>query len=115
MAKDNKHSPSRSAHFLSLPILFFLSASVLASSLDDQSAAALKKLSKQRAGGAPFAIQEIEILDAVDKGIVEGGYAWTHYWSGKNSAAAIFSNPAAGAGTGMDQLSHLAWLFQGGG
>ncbi len=56
-----------------------------------------------------------EILDAVDKGVVDGGFAWTHYWSGKNTAAALFSNPAAGGGTGMDQLSHVAWLYQGGG
>jgi len=55
------------------------------------------------------------ILDAVDKGVVDGGFAWTHYWSGKNTAAALFSNPAAGAGTGMDQLSHMAWLSEGGG
>jgi TRAP-type mannitol/chloroaromatic compound transport system substrate-binding protein len=56
-----------------------------------------------------------EILDSVDKGVVDGGFAWTHYWSGKNTAAALFSNPAAGGGTGMDQLSHMAWLYQGGG
>jgi TRAP-type mannitol/chloroaromatic compound transport system substrate-binding protein len=56
-----------------------------------------------------------EILDAVDKGVVDGGFAWTHYWSGKNTAAALFSNPAAGAGTGLDQQSHMAWLSQGGG
>jgi TRAP-type mannitol/chloroaromatic compound transport system substrate-binding protein len=56
-----------------------------------------------------------EILDAVDKGVVDAGFAWTHYWSGKNTAAALFSNPAAGGGTGLDQLSHMAWLSQGGG
>ena len=56
-----------------------------------------------------------EILDAVDKGIVEGGYAWTHYWSGKNPTAGLFSNPMAGAGVGLDQLSHVAWIFEGGG
>ncbi len=60
-------------------------------------------------------VNAFEILDAVDKGVVDGGYAWAHYWSGKNTAAALFSNPAAGAGTGMDQLSHVAWLFQGDG
>ena len=32
-------------------------------------------------------VPAFEILDAVDKGIVEGGYAWTHYWSGKHPAA----------------------------
>jgi TRAP-type mannitol/chloroaromatic compound transport system substrate-binding protein len=56
-----------------------------------------------------------EILDAVDKGVIDGGYAWTHYWSGKNPAAGLFSNPMAGAGVGLDQLSHVAWIFEGGG
>jgi len=60
-------------------------------------------------------VPAFEILDAVDKGIVEGGYAWTHYWSGKHPAAGLFSNPMAGAGAGMDQLSHVAWLLEGGG
>jgi len=60
-------------------------------------------------------VPAFEILDAVDKGIVEGGYAWTHYWSGKNPAAGLFSNPMAGAGAGLDQLSHVAWLLEGGG
>ena len=60
-------------------------------------------------------VPAFEILDAVDKGIVEGGYAWTHYWSGKHPAAGLFSNPMAGAGVGLDQLSHVAWLYEGGG
>jgi TRAP-type mannitol/chloroaromatic compound transport system substrate-binding protein len=60
-------------------------------------------------------VPAFEILDAVDKGIVEGGYAWTHYWSGKNPTAGLFSNPMAGAGVGLDQMSHVAWIFEGGG
>lgn len=60
-------------------------------------------------------VPAFEILDAVDKGIVEAGYAWTHYWSGKHPAAGLFSNPMAGAGAGMDQLTHVAWLLEGGG
>ncbi len=60
-------------------------------------------------------VSAFEILDAVDKGVVEAGFAWTHYWSGKNPAAGLFSNPMAGAGVGLDQLSHMAWLSQGGG
>jgi TRAP-type mannitol/chloroaromatic compound transport system substrate-binding protein len=42
-------------------------------------------------------VPAFEILDAVDK------------------AAGIFSNPMAGAGAGLDQLSHVAWLLEGGG
>jgi TRAP-type mannitol/chloroaromatic compound transport system substrate-binding protein len=60
-------------------------------------------------------VPAFEILDAVDKGIVDGGYAWTHYWSGKNPTAGLFSNPMAGAGVGLDQMSHVAWIFEGGG
>ncbi|HWB45335.1 MAG TPA: TRAP transporter substrate-binding protein [Hyphomicrobiaceae bacterium] len=60
-------------------------------------------------------VPAFEILDAVDKGIVEAGYAWTHYWSGKHPAAGIFSNPMAGSGAGLDQISHMAWLLEGGG
>lgn len=60
-------------------------------------------------------VPAFEILDAVDKGVVEAGYAWTHYWSGKHPAAGLFSNPMAGAGVGLDQLSHVAWLTEGGG
>lgn len=60
-------------------------------------------------------VSAFEILDAVDKNIVEAGYAWTHYWSGKHPAAGLFSNPMAGSGAGLDQLSHVAWLLEGGG
>ncbi|MGE0212260.1 MAG: TRAP transporter substrate-binding protein [Parvibaculaceae bacterium] len=60
-------------------------------------------------------VPAFEILDAVDNNVVEAGYAWTHYWSGKHPAAGLFSNPMAGAGAGLDQLSHVAWLIEGGG
>ncbi|MBI4589454.1 MAG: TRAP transporter substrate-binding protein [Candidatus Rokubacteria bacterium] len=54
-----------------------------------------------------------EILEAVDKGVVEAGFAWTHVWSGKHPAAGLFGSPPAGAGTGMDQTTHLSWLISG--
>lgn len=56
-----------------------------------------------------------ELLDAVDKGVVEIGYGWTHFWSGKHPAAGLFSNPMAGAGVGLDQMSHISWFYEGGG
>jgi len=34
-----------------------------------------------------------EILEAVNKGLVEGGYCWTHVWSGKHPAAGLFGSP----------------------
>ncbi|EFL88737.1 TRAP transporter substrate-binding protein [Ahrensia sp. R2A130] len=56
-----------------------------------------------------------EVLDAVDKGLVEGGFAWTHYWSGKHPAAALFGSPPAGGGIGMDNIAFLSWFQFGGG
>jgi TRAP-type mannitol/chloroaromatic compound transport system substrate-binding protein len=46
-----------------------------------------------------------DVLDAVDAGLVEGGFAWTHYWGGKHSAANLFGAPVAGAGVGLDNLA----------
>ena len=31
-----------------------------------------------------------ETLDAVDKGLIDCGFAWTHYWSGEHPAAMLF-------------------------
>ncbi len=56
-----------------------------------------------------------ETLDAVDKGLVEGGFAWTHYWSGKHPAAMLFGSPVAGAGVGIDNIAFLSWFQYGGG
>jgi TRAP-type mannitol/chloroaromatic compound transport system substrate-binding protein len=61
--------------------------------------------------GAIVGVQET--LDAVDKGLIEGGFAWTHYWSGKHPAAMLFGSPVAGAGTGLDNFSWLAWYLSG--
>ncbi len=56
-----------------------------------------------------------ETLDAVDKGLIEGGFAWTHYWSGKHPAATLFGSPTAGAGLGLDNISWISWYMFGGG
>ena len=36
-----------------------------------------------------------ETLDAVDKGLIDCGFAWTHYWSGEHPAAMLFGSPVA--------------------
>lgn len=56
-----------------------------------------------------------ETLDAVDAGLIEAGFAWTHYWSGKHPAATLFGSPAAGAGVGLDNMAHISWYLYGGG
>lgn len=56
-----------------------------------------------------------DIIDAVDSGLVDGGFAWTHYWSGKHPAAMLFGSPVAGAGLGIDNIAFLSWFLYGGG
>ncbi len=56
-----------------------------------------------------------DIMDAVDAGLVEAGFAWTHYWGGKHVAANLFGAPIAGAGVGMDNIAFLSWFQYGGG
>ena len=56
-----------------------------------------------------------ETLDAVDSGLIEGGFAWTHYWSGKHPAAMLFGSPVAGAGVGIDNIPFVSWFQYGGG
>ena len=56
-----------------------------------------------------------DILDAVDSGVVDAGFAWTHYWSGKHPAAMLFGSPVAGAGVGLDNIAFISWFLYGGG
>lgn len=56
-----------------------------------------------------------DTLDAVDQGLIDGGFAWTHYWSGKHPAAMLFGSPVAGAGVGIDNIAFLSWFLYGGG
>ncbi len=56
-----------------------------------------------------------DIIDAVDAGLLDGGFAWTHYWSGKHPAAMLFGSPIAGAGVGIDNIAWLSWFHSAGG
>ncbi len=56
-----------------------------------------------------------EIMNAVDKGLLDAGFAWTHYWSGMHPAAMLFGSPVAGAGVGIDNIAFISWFQFGGG
>lgn len=58
-------------------------------------------------------VHAFDILDAVNNGVIEAGFAWANYWSGKNSAYILFTNVPAS--TGLDQRSLMAWFYYGGG
>src|SRR3546814_16714472 len=55
-----------------------------------------------------------EIADAVSRGLVDMGFAWTHYWKGKHPAAGLFSAPMSGAGPGLDQHGRASCRERGG-
>lgn len=55
-----------------------------------------------------------EILDAVSRGVLDGGHSWVGYWVGKNMAAGLLAGAPAGT-WGMDQLDYYGWLYEGGG
>ena len=56
-----------------------------------------------------------ETLDAVDKGLIDCGFAWTHYWSGEHHAAMLFGSPVAGGCVGIDNIAFISWFMYGGG
>jgi TRAP-type mannitol/chloroaromatic compound transport system substrate-binding protein len=60
-------------------------------------------------------VKPFQIMDGVNKGIIECGQWWTHYSMGKNPAGSLFSSPLGGSGSGLDLMNHLSWYFRGGG
>jgi len=60
-------------------------------------------------------VNPFEILDAVNKGVLDCGQWWTHYATGKHPAGGLFSAPLGGSGSGLDQMGQLAWYLRGGG
>src|ERR671925_203154 len=82
----------------------------------------LAKSIEQMSGGRlkiePLAVGSVvgffEVLDAVNRGVLDGGLTWPGLWAGKNSAAGLFGSPLGGP-FGMGQNEFTAWLFAGGG
>jgi len=52
-----------------------------------------------------------EIHDAVSSGVIEAGFTWPHFASGKHPAAYLFSDQPSV--NGMDQLGFLSWYYEG--
>jgi TRAP-type mannitol/chloroaromatic compound transport system substrate-binding protein len=69
------------------------------------------KIEMQAAGTV---VPAFEVLDAVNRGLIDASHAWPGYWAGKNSAAGLFA-PGPGGPFGMDREEYLSWLFAGGG
>lgn len=59
-------------------------------------------------------VPAFEVLDAVNRGVLDGGITWSGYWVGKNSAFSLFAS-ATGGPFGMNNWDFTAWLYEGGG
>ena len=59
-------------------------------------------------------VPAFEVLDAVSRGVIDGGHAWASYWAGKSKAAVLFTGGPGGT-FGMDFTDYLGWMFEGGG
>lgn len=55
-----------------------------------------------------------EVLDAVNRGLIDAAHAWPGYWAGKHPAAGLYGPPPGGP-FGMGREEFIAWLFSGGG
>ncbi|MGA0898438.1 MAG: C4-dicarboxylate ABC transporter, partial [Burkholderiaceae bacterium] len=57
-------------------------------------------------------VKPFEIIDAVSKGVLDGGHHVSAYWYGKNKSAALFgTSPVSGATPEIG----LTWIYKGGG
>ncbi len=57
-------------------------------------------------------VKAFDMIDAVNKGILDGGHGVSAYWYGRNSAYSLFgTSPLAG----MDSNQMLGWVEYGGG
>ena len=56
-----------------------------------------------------------QIMDAVQRGVLEAGFAWPQFWAGKHPATALFSNTPVWPMAGLDELTHFSWMYEGGG
>jgi TRAP-type mannitol/chloroaromatic compound transport system substrate-binding protein len=58
-------------------------------------------------------VPAFEVLDAVNKKVLDGAHSWAGYWTGKDRTSILFTG---GPGTfGMDFIDTMGWLYNGGG
>ena len=57
-------------------------------------------------------VKPFEVMDAVSKGVLDGGHTVPVYWYGKSKVASLFGS---GPITGCDAQQTLAWIYRGGG
>ena len=59
-------------------------------------------------------VPAFEVLDAVNRGVLDAGHSWPGFWTGKHPAATLFGS-APGGPYGMNAEDYLGWVYLGGG
>ena len=59
-------------------------------------------------------VPAFEVLDAVNRGVLDAGHSWPGFWTGKHPAATLFGS-APGGPYGMNAEDYLGWIYLGGG
>ncbi|HXH84964.1 MAG TPA: TRAP transporter substrate-binding protein [Candidatus Tectomicrobia bacterium] len=59
-------------------------------------------------------VSSFEVLDAVNRGLLDAGHSWPGFWTGKHPAATLFGS-APGGPYGMNAEDYLGWIYLGGG
>ena len=57
-------------------------------------------------------VKPFEVMDAVNKGVLDAGHSVPVYWYGKSKVASLFGS---GPINGCDAAQTLAWIYRGGG
>jgi TRAP-type mannitol/chloroaromatic compound transport system substrate-binding protein len=57
-------------------------------------------------------VKPFEVMDAVSRGVLDGGHTVPVYWYGKSKVASLFGS---GPINGCDAQQTLAWIYNGGG
>jgi TRAP-type mannitol/chloroaromatic compound transport system substrate-binding protein len=59
-------------------------------------------------------VPAFEVVDATNRGVIDGAHTCTYYYIGKHKAAALFTDVPGGP-FGLDTVDYLSWHYQGGG
>jgi TRAP-type mannitol/chloroaromatic compound transport system substrate-binding protein len=59
-------------------------------------------------------VPAFEVVDATNRGVIDGAYTCTYYYIGKHKAAALFTDVPGGP-FGLDTIDYMSWHYQGGG
>ena len=59
-------------------------------------------------------VSAFEVLDATNRGLLDGAHTWPGYWLGKHPAALLFPGGFGGP-FGMDFIDWFGWMHESGG